>query len=130
MKKLLKTIAQRFGYDLLHLPTDPTARQWLHIMQANGIDLVFDVGANIGQYAQRIRALGYHGDIVSFDPMTDAYQHYPAFMPVQSGDGALAPERIVERRMLCQIASKRAQRREGGNGMAAPCRAGRPPDGL
>lgn len=78
MKKLLKTIARRFGYDILHLPTDPIARQWLDLMHANQIDLVFDVGANVGQYAQRIRALGFQGEIVSFEPMADAYAQLKA----------------------------------------------------
>lgn len=78
MKKFLKTIAQRFGYDIQHLPTDPLVRRWLDLMHTNSIDLVFDIGANIGQYAQRIRALGYRGDIVSFEPMGEAYQQLRA----------------------------------------------------
>ena len=73
MKGFLKTVARRFGYDILHLPTDPIARQWLDLMHTNQIDLVFDVGANVGQYAQRIRALGYRGDVVSFEPIADTY---------------------------------------------------------
>lgn len=78
MKAFLKNLAQRFGYDIQHLPTNPLVRQWLDLMHINRIDLVFDIGANIGQYAQRIRSLGYRGDIVSFEPMTDAYQQLRA----------------------------------------------------
>ncbi|WP_169921742.1 FkbM family methyltransferase [Spirosoma rigui] len=74
MKGFLKRIARRFGYDILHLPTDPITRQWLDLMHDNQIDLVFDVGANVGQYGGRIRSLGYRGDIVSFEPMAEAYQ--------------------------------------------------------
>ncbi|MFC5413070.1 FkbM family methyltransferase [Larkinella bovis] len=74
MKSLIKKLAQRFGYDIQHLPTDPIVRQWLDLMHSNQIDLVFDIGANTGQYAQRIRALGYRGEIVSFEPMDEAYQ--------------------------------------------------------
>ena len=78
MKKLLKRIAQRFGYDILHVPTDPIARQWLDLMNANQIDLIFDIGANIGQFGRRIRSLGYTGRIVSFEPMADAFRQLQA----------------------------------------------------
>ena len=94
MKTFLKTIARRFGHDILHVPTDPIVRQWLDLMHTNQIDLVFDVGANVGQYARRIRALGYAGDIVSFEPMADAYAELraqasadPRWQTVQTGIG-------------------------------------------
>jgi FkbM family methyltransferase len=44
------------------------------LMRNYGIDLVLDVGANTGQYAQKIRSLGYRAKIVSFEPMKGAYQ--------------------------------------------------------
>jgi FkbM family methyltransferase len=37
------------------------------------IDLVIDVGANFGQFAGRCRALGYKGEIISFEPLSSAY---------------------------------------------------------
>jgi FkbM family methyltransferase len=39
------------------------------IMSKQRINCVFDVGANVGQYAQRLRTSGYRGRIVSFEPV-------------------------------------------------------------
>jgi FkbM family methyltransferase len=37
------------------------------------ISVIFDVGAHVGQYAARLRHLGYRGRIVSFEPREAAF---------------------------------------------------------
>ena len=73
MKAFLKNIARKFGYDILHLPTDPHVRQQLWLLEKNHIDLIFDIGANQGQFANKIRGWGYKGRIVSFEPLPQAF---------------------------------------------------------
>ena len=36
-------------------------------------DVIFDVGANTGQFAQGLRASGYHGHLISFEPLSGAH---------------------------------------------------------
>ncbi len=50
-----------------------TAAQLNRLLEFCAIDLVLDVGANSGHYAAQLRANGYMGRIVSFEPLSDAH---------------------------------------------------------
>lgn len=50
------------------------ARQLLKGFDRFNIDLVFDIGANSGQFARQIRESGFEGMIVSFEPLSDAHR--------------------------------------------------------
>lgn len=43
------------------------------MLDAHGVDLVFDVGANTGQFAIELRDAGYKGKLVSFEPLSSAH---------------------------------------------------------
>jgi FkbM family methyltransferase len=53
--------------------THPLARR-MRLFEAHGIELVLDVGANVGQYASELRDLGYRGAIVSYEPLSSAFR--------------------------------------------------------
>jgi FkbM family methyltransferase len=48
------------------------------------VDLVIDVGANVGQFGLALRAIGYRGRILSFEPFGEAYS---ALAQKAAGDG-------------------------------------------
>ena len=43
------------------------------VMIQHRIDLLLDVGANVGQYVQECRSEGYGREVVSFEPLPDAH---------------------------------------------------------
>jgi FkbM family methyltransferase len=43
-------------------------------LQHYNIDVIIDVGANIGQYGTEMRNIGYKGQIISFEPTSEAYE--------------------------------------------------------
>jgi FkbM family methyltransferase len=45
------------------------------LLNKNNINLVLDVGANAGQFAQSIRTNGYDKNIVSFEPLLEVYNN-------------------------------------------------------
>jgi FkbM family methyltransferase len=65
---------RRFGVDIVRYPMrgDPLSRR-ARLLEAAGVNLVFDVGANDGGYAKRLREIGYRGQIVSFEPQRTAF---------------------------------------------------------
>ena len=71
IKQMIKTTINRFGYDLVpfNYRTHALLRQ-KKIMESNQIELVLDVGANIGNYGHKLLTrMGFKGTVISFEPM-------------------------------------------------------------
>ena len=45
----------------------------MRLIEHFGVDLVFDVGANEGQFGRKLRDSGFAGPIVSFEPVSQAF---------------------------------------------------------
>ena len=50
----------------------------LTFLEVHAVDLVLDVGANVGQYGKGLRDRGYAGRIWSFEPVRDAFEQLEA----------------------------------------------------
>jgi FkbM family methyltransferase len=70
----LHGLLRRFGVDVVRYTPErfPDLRR-LDAIRARRIDLVLDVGANTGQWARLLRRAGYHGRIVSFEPLDEPF---------------------------------------------------------
>lgn len=69
LKKIVKKSFNLLGLEL-RKQVPPLPPPTLH----HKIDIVFDVGANIGQYSLLTRKEGFKGRIVSFEPLPDAHK--------------------------------------------------------
>ncbi len=93
---LARLTLQRTGFDLVRY------RSLNAVLSTQGITTVLDVGANVGQYATRLRQMGYRGRIVSFEPQRAAFTTLsanatrdPAWTAVNVGLGSQAETREI-----------------------------------
>ena len=75
MKQFLRRMLNRIGFDLVRTKNahDDLTKHLANVLQSRNIDCVFDVGANSGQYGLFLRALGYKGYIISFEPVSSVF---------------------------------------------------------
>ena len=72
--KIIRSIVNPVGYDIVKYKTTHPAHIVLNHLNINNIKTVLDVGANAGQYSYELRKAGYRGRIISFEPLSGAYQ--------------------------------------------------------
>lgn len=79
LKQLVKAAARSLGYEITRYhPALSESAKLAATLRHFGIDIVFDVGANVGQYGKALRQAGYKGRIISFEPIADAHEELVA----------------------------------------------------
>jgi FkbM family methyltransferase len=71
-KRTVRSLGYEVRIDRRSLSRAP--RGLADFLASRKVDLVLDVGANVGQYAQALRARGYAGRIISFEPVRDVFR--------------------------------------------------------
>jgi len=73
-KYLLRKSGRILGFDIrLNGPSARDDLRLLNFLSIYEIDLVLDIGANRGQFAEMLISMGYKGRIVSFEALPDAH---------------------------------------------------------
>lgn len=73
-KALIHSFARWCGYDFKRYTKENYhSLRRAHILRTNEIDLVLDVGAHVGTFAQELRETGYAGEIISFEPLSSSF---------------------------------------------------------
>ncbi|NII53149.1 FkbM family methyltransferase [Luteibacter sp. SG786] len=98
----LKRLLERKGYFRLKGKNGFELERRRKLLASLDADLLLDVGANVGQYAREMRRLGYHGPIVSFEPMRSALSELE---PAATADGnwKVVPAGVSDRSGTTQL---------------------------
>jgi FkbM family methyltransferase len=75
MKDFIQKLFNSFGYQISKYPSGGILdlRRRMLLLNHFSINKILDVGANKGQYASTMRKLGFKGEIISFEPMKQAF---------------------------------------------------------
>ena len=83
---IIRNIAKLFGILIIRdTPSNTPQKQLSTVLKLLKIDVVFDIGANEGQFAREIREHGYRGKIISFEPLTSARKNLLSFASCDPG---------------------------------------------
>lgn len=75
VQRFIKESLLKMGFDVKRYSIAQNQMARLtKIIQDLDINLVFDVGANEGQFGSELRKIGYLGKIISFEPLKNSYE--------------------------------------------------------
>jgi FkbM family methyltransferase len=73
-KLMLRRFLLTLGWDVhRHKPANTDIAQLLAAIKHAQSNIIFDIGANVGQFSQLVRSIGFTGKIVSFEPLSSAH---------------------------------------------------------
>lgn len=73
IKQVVRALLRQVGLDVRRFhPASSDDARLVAMLREHSIDVVLDVGANTGQFGEMLRAVGYAGRIVSFEPLSAA----------------------------------------------------------
>jgi FkbM family methyltransferase len=74
VKRHIRAAARNFGVEIgRYRPYRNPINHLIRICKENGCDTILDIGANAGQFAERVLQGGFDGRIISFEPQTKAH---------------------------------------------------------
>lgn len=73
MKRTILNTFKSIGLQINRYP-DSDLKRRLKLIKYFEINKIFDIGANVGNYAMVMRKLGFEGNIVSFEPLSETFK--------------------------------------------------------
>jgi FkbM family methyltransferase len=72
----VRGLVRSFGFDVVRYPNPipSTYSHTLALLAQERVDCVVDVGAHWGEFGSDLRAVGYDGDLVSFEPVRESFR--------------------------------------------------------
>ena len=75
LKTYIKQLLSVLGLEVMRVSLLGSSNyRLMSILDRYAIHTIFDVGANTGQFAMRLRESGYSGSIISFEPLSSAHE--------------------------------------------------------
>ena len=92
MKEQIHRTLRRLGFVIRRLESSNDEYQVIKdALRASRADVVFDVGANIGQYGDLILETGFAGDLISFEAIPEVHERLVAHARARSRKWIVAP---------------------------------------
>ena len=64
---------RRTGFELSRFSVEQSENaRFISLLSTHNVNLIFDIGANAGQFGVLLRKIGFDGKIISFEPLSDA----------------------------------------------------------